>query len=631
MGAFYGYSQIEVVPIQRYTEKPTTKATARTAALSAMPLPFWDDFSFNIKSEMPNDTLWQADSKSVWVNNGTGINPPSIYVATFDGYDSTGKPYNSEILARGFADVMTSRPLKMADVAEANRNAVFMSFFFQFAGNGDKPEQGDALSLLFKNSNNQWVEVWSQTNDGTLTNTEFKEVPLINIRSKERILNEFFHNDFQFQFRSFGRLSGPYDVWNLDYVYVSNGKPKFNPAIGDFPDRTLQTPLSTLLKDYWAMPVKHYFSDVATNTAQSSVTVYNLRKDQKGGENVDYNRSLKIYSKENGNTFRDLGLIGDKDPLPYNTPRLVFTTIDNLSSTLSSYTNDKKVELKLSFVLNSKDMNDVTNPIVTGDYDPVVYRGINFKSNDTISATNILSDYYAYDDGKAEYGIKLNSKGTQLAYEFNMKTAESDSIVAIDMYFPKYGDDTNQYVQLFIAKTLPKTDGDFLFKQAYAVQRTTRNQFVRFKIPGQVTVKDKFYIGWQINSEAIIPVGLDRNSDSGSKIYTKTFGAENWEQNTKVYGNIMMRPVFGTPEKIISGVEPSATVKPYPNPNSGNFYLPLQAELIQLFDLSGKSIEFTVDNRVDKKQITLLNPATGLYFIRYFDQKWITEKVLVRQ
>ncbi|NOS91352.1 MAG: T9SS type A sorting domain-containing protein [Cyclobacteriaceae bacterium] len=633
---FYGYSQIEVVPIQRYTGKATTKSTARTTALSAMPLPFWDDFSFNIKNEVPNDTLWQTDSKSVWVNNGTGINPPSIYVAAFDGYDSTGKPYSTEILARGFADVMTSRPLKMADVAEANRNAVFMSFFFQFAGNGDKPEQGDALSLLFKNRDNQWIEVWSQTNDGTLDDTKFIEVSPINIRSKERAPDDFFHNDFQFQFRSFGRLSGPYDVWNLDYVYVSNGKSQYAPIYLDFPDRTVRSPLSSFLKDYWSIPLKHYLTDETSNTIKPSTNVTNRRLDQKkAGQPVDYSSIAEIYSKINAASVSII-LATDADidsALRYNSNYKI--TLDKTPS-LSGYNENDSLYIKLQFTLRSNDMirkpeeKGPNGVPIFGDYDTIVYKGINFKHNDVVTSESILSNYYAYDDGKAENGIKLNGKGTQLAYEFTLKTTTRESIVAIDMYFPNYGDDTNQFIQLFIADTLPANDNEYLLKQAYAVQRTTHNKFVRYKIPGAAAVKDKFYIGWQINSEAVIPVGLDRNSDTGSKIYSKTFGAENWVQNTKVYGSIMMRPVFGTPEKVTSGVEPSATVKPYPNPNSGNFYLPLRAELIQLFDLSGKAMEFTEANQVDKKQITILNPATGLYFVRYFDQKWVTEKVLVR-
>lgn len=631
----YCFSQLEIVPIYRHSGTRPTKATARTAELSAMSLPFWDDFSFNIKDEKPNDTLWEADSKSVWVNNGSGINPPSIYVATFDGYDATGKPYSAnDILAKGFADAMTSRSLKLGDVAPANRNAVFMTFFYQYAGNGDNPEPGDILSLLFKNADGQWIEVWSKTNDGTLTLDKFTEVT-INLRSKESKPDEFFHNGFQFQFRSFGRLSGPYDVWNVDYVYVSNGKAKeiFPPGNKgpylDFPDRAVITPMTGMLSDYWSMPAKHFFSNITNNIKTPKVTIASNRKDQIApfGETVNYSSEITIETK-NSATTQLLETATNPGNLNYQEPKNVSINIGAIPD-LSAWNSYDSLNLKVLFSLNSKDnIKKISDDV--GDWDEGVYKPINFKSNDTISAPNILSNYYAYDDGKAEFGIKLNGKGTQLAYEFNMKTTESDSIIAIDIYFPKYGDDTNQYIQLFIASSLPANENQYNFKQTYAVQRTTRNQFVRFKIPGAVAVKDKFYIGWQLNSEVVIPVGLDRNSDSGSKIYSKVLGSANWEQNTTVYGSIMMRPVFGKPATVISGVEPSAVVRPYPNPNSGFFYLPTEADRIQLFNLSGQSIDFVEMQLMDKKQISILTPTTGLYLVRYFNQQWVTEKIVVK-
>jgi hypothetical protein len=636
--ASYCFSQIEVVPIYRHSETTTTKATARTAELTPMSLPFWDDFSFNIKNETPNDTLWEIDSKSVWVNNGSGINPPSIYVATFDGYNATGNPYSAnDILAKGFADAMTSRPLKLGDVAPANRDAVFMTFFYQFAGNGDNPEPGDILSLLFKNAAGQWIEVWNKTNDGTLSTDKFIEAGPINIRSKESNPNDFFHNGFQFQFRSFGRLSGPYDVWNVDYVYVSNGKPKYLSNLGyqDFPDRTVMKPLTSFLKDYWAMPIKHFFSDVNGNVTAPYCLITNLRKDQVAGQPVNYNSKVIYFAKATSSTStinftKNQSIQGD---LKYDSvKKVILKQILDLSTNTERDSLNIKHEFRLTSNDNIKKPKglDANSNNVDGDYDTIVYKGINFLYNDVTTATNILSNYYAYDDGKAEFGIKLNGKGTQLAYEFNMKTTESDDVIAIDIYFPKYGDDTNQFIQLFITNSLPAADNEYSFKQSYAVQRTTRNQFVRFKIPDKVTVKDKFYIGWQLNSEAVIPIGLDRNTDSGSKIYTKVLGAANWEQNTTLYGSIMMRPVLGKAPDVVLDVDPSATGKPYPNPTAGIFHLPSEADRIQLFDLSGRSIDFTETQLADKKQISILTPATGLYLVRYFNQQWVTEKIVVK-
>jgi hypothetical protein len=83
--------QIRVIGLPRNDK--LNGANSRTKA-TELTLPFWDDFSFTV-TERPDNSLW-LDGANIWVNDGLGINPPSIRVATFDGTDGTGKPYNCE-------------------------------------------------------------------------------------------------------------------------------------------------------------------------------------------------------------------------------------------------------------------------------------------------------------------------------------------------------------------------------------------------------------------------------------------------------------------------------------------------------------------------------------------------------
>ena len=107
-----------------------------------MSLPFWDDFSFSNSPYYPHDTLWQ-NGKSVSLNFGIGINPPSLGVVTFDGLDSIGKPYDvNNALAKGYADSLVSRPISLDLVPTALRTTVYMSFYYQFMGNGEAPDPG---------------------------------------------------------------------------------------------------------------------------------------------------------------------------------------------------------------------------------------------------------------------------------------------------------------------------------------------------------------------------------------------------------------------------------------------------------------------------------------------------------
>ena len=61
-----------------------------------------------------------------------------------------------------------SRPILLNDVPASKRSTVFLSFFYQFEGNGDKPNPNDSLVLQFKKSDGSWITVWPLTGDVVL-------------------------------------------------------------------------------------------------------------------------------------------------------------------------------------------------------------------------------------------------------------------------------------------------------------------------------------------------------------------------------------------------------------------------------------------------------------------------------
>jgi hypothetical protein len=167
------FGQLEIVPILRSLPPNSTNKSARTTGVNPLPLPFWDDFSVGIsKGYYPNEKFW-VKSESVWVNSGTGINPPSLNVATFDGYDATGKPHSVNLLDKGLADSLTSQPLKLNDVARPIEVPIFISFYYQATGNGEAPDGGDVLSLLFKDNKGKWNEVWNSDENKNLDPNKF--------------------------------------------------------------------------------------------------------------------------------------------------------------------------------------------------------------------------------------------------------------------------------------------------------------------------------------------------------------------------------------------------------------------------------------------------------------------------
>ncbi|MEQ8425825.1 MAG: hypothetical protein RIA63_14000, partial [Cyclobacteriaceae bacterium] len=260
------FCQLTVIPIPKQVADKKSVANGRTKELTPMALPFWDDFSFPNVNGYPHDTLWQY-KQSVSVNPGTGINPPSLGVATFDGIDSLGNPYSGTDLDKGTADRLRSRPISLDLVPILERNSVYLSFYYQFRGNGEPPDPGDQLRVLFKNSSGNWIQVRTIENDGTLDATVFTQT-LIPVTG-----DEFYHDNFQFVILSYGRLSGPYDTWNIDYVYLNKGR---NASDTSYPDRTINLPLTSMLNGYYSMPYDHFMEDPTSNLTPPLISMHNL-------------------------------------------------------------------------------------------------------------------------------------------------------------------------------------------------------------------------------------------------------------------------------------------------------------------------------------------------------------------
>jgi hypothetical protein len=130
-----------------------------------------------------------------------------------------------------------------------------------------------------------------------------------------------------------------------------------------------------------------------------------------------------------------------------------------------------------------------------------------------------------------------------------------------------------------------------------------------------IGVQGSFYIGWKQTTSTVIAVGLDKNTDSGSSMYYNLNGL--WQKNINLTGSLMMRPVFGKNNRVITGVE-EVTVEQiaYPNPNNGVFYISKEASHIKLHDLTGKSVDFQLEDLGDTQKIDVQNAASGIYILQ---------------
>lgn len=620
-------------PGRQAPAKISVSQQTRQQAGEPLSLPFWDDFSF--ASGYPVDSLW-AINHSVFVNDGQGINPPSLNVATFDGYNENGLPYSSVPDETGYADTLESQPIKLADVPPQYQDSVYLSFFYQLGGNSDIPNPGDFLILEFKTTEG-WEEIHKFEVESNADPTIFNEIAI-------QIPNDpkYFHNDFQFRFISYGKISGSYDAWQLDYVYL-NRRVNDNEEVIDedlnineldkntnISDRAIVAPFTSIFNHgYYAIPYKHFLEDVNNNLKTPELTMFNLI-------DADFPQVTFYTSYFTITNFTDdvpttimanEDFTGSLESLPSR--EYAVRQIPQRPGDVSFSMPADVSEIQVKIGINSGD-NDASRDYFSR------YSPIDFRVNDTIRQTFTLSNYYAYDDGIAEYSMALVAQGNQFAYRFVMDDdVEMDTINGAYIYFPYAGGTVPETMQIFIFPDKGgKPDSAWIYRQTIPVTRTANNLFSEINFTQGVIVRDTFYIGYletETGDPDRIRIGLDASHDTGDQMYVRNSVFHQWRQNDELKGSAMIRPRFGKGD-IITGVDDEPNpVSIYPNPSRGEFYMKGPVDNLQIMTLTGQSISFSVEQALDVKKIQLSGTVPGLYIVRYrAGSKIYTNKILVR-
>jgi len=609
------------LPVNGASKSSKTQSTsARSQELQPRKLPFWEDFSAtpvgvagNKKSNYPVDSLW-VNNKTIWINNGIGINPPSLNVATFDGLDSAFLPYSNQVLPNGFRDSLVSQPINMgeADVTLAERTSVYLSFFYQWEGNGEAPDATDYLLVEFKNSLQKWEPVMTIFPKASFSRSVFYDT-LIKVEG-----DQFFHDSFQFRFKNYGRLSGPYDTWNVDYIYLNKNR---SVTDTDFPDQAISSTLTSLFNKYQSIPYDHFLNSSAIQSP--TFDVFNGLNDF---TDLTYLTEATFLNYDSGlvtETFiSNLG-VNDTSAINDDGSGIIFplekrtVTMQYVPSASASDQFDPKsdsVWVKLKVKLFTGDTFDPKTSGLANDYD-LNYLPIDFRANDTISANYFLNDYYAYDDGVAEYAAGLTQAGNRAAVLFEMLTSEPDTLVGIDIYVPDYGLSSNLTTDFYIYNDKDGLPGDVLYAiPSVSVQRKGLNVFQGIRIGEPFLVTSKFYVGWRAPVGGVLKLGLDYNNDAGDKIYVNTNGS--WVNNDDINGSLMIRPVFGSGKIILGVPEEESIVGVFPNPNHGEFNITGDFDKLYIVNSTGQEVPFQLQSNGSSHKVNLQHPASGLYLIK---------------
>lgn len=570
---------------------------------------FLDDFSY--EGPYPDTSFWLDNS--VFVNRDLPIAPITIGAATFDGVNANGYPYNFSAGAgtTGRADTLTSKPI---DLYYPGDTSVYFSFYYQAGGRGDWPYTSDSLVLEFKYPvSGNWQHVWATKGlSSAPSDSNWKYVSL-------HITNAgLLNKGFQFRFCNYATLSGTFDNWHLDYVYLNRNRTA-NDSVNIVQDVAFVYNTPSLINTYTVMPWRHYTTSHLKSRYSTTIRNNNNAVVFGGfGYNI-YDENDALLANYNGGAinfekFSDVGydtLSATRRPplsiapVNFNIPLLTARTKFRIESFLSASPN---------FI----------------------------EENDTVNHVQEFHNYFSYDDGTAETSFGLAGYlHAQIALKYTVTV--SDTLRCVDIYFnPQL---TNGNLFTFLLKvwsvagsgapgTPIFTSVDSLYRPIY--HQGGRNWFIRYYLESPVyfTAGSSFFIGFDQNTTQPINVGVDKNTNAQNLAYYNTSGI--W-QHPPITGTLMMHPVFGSAAEVV-GIDSETLADNkfivYPNPANDKlfFYSERVAgyEMIsfRIMDLFGRIIfENTINN---SEPIDVSAFSNGVYFINIkAGHKYSTHKFII--
>ena len=516
-----------------------------------------------------------------------GLNPRSLGVATFDGLNENGYPYQFGTTVTNYGDRLTSKPIDMSSVNASD--SVYLSFLYQPEGLGDVPESGDSLLLEFYAPQiDQWFHIWSVSGAAV---HPFKAVH-VNISDPK-----FFHKGFQFRISNYGGLSGALDHFHVDYVHLRSLSYSNDTIFKDF---AFSYPLNTLLKTYTAVPWDHYkASNTNKMTDSLEVKVYN------GSNTAENYQNGQVSILQNSATlgmFTLPGFLLAEGQINYN-PTALFTSHHDLSN---GYEYDKTL-LGIQQDFEVKASASAQFP--------------NFSQNDSTLFTQSFYNFYSYDDGSAEAAFGPTGVQARLAIRYD--SYEADSLIGVAMHFVPSVVDVSQ--KLFLLTVWDNDNGvpgnvlyeDDAFSPRQPVYISGQNNFETYYFTNneKVPVGTTFFVGWRQLDPNRLNLGLDRNIDHSNTIRYSVDGGNNWF-TSPFPGSAMLRPVFSTQIDAVLAVPAQAIEELlviYPNPSNTSITVSLKDKEINhltLFNSLGQIIRNVESNQIDLHEL-----ENGVYFV----------------
>lgn len=576
--------------------------------------PFFDDFS-SYDGVYPTNELWLDNS--VFRNTTLAKDPPSVGLVTFDGLNFRGDDY---IIVEGIGDRLTSKAIDLSNY-NASSN-VSLRFFLAPKGYGLPPDITDEFTVEFRNSQREWVKVATFAGTGNVPSDSIPPFVFNGISVDDP---QFLHEAFQFRFNAVTSPGGMIDLWHLDYVMLALN---INSNVDFFDDITLTQLPNGLLSNYTSMPLKHLKAnidnEVTTLVKSNFVNLFDIPLTLAGQIPVS------IIERNSGNVLTGQfqlvqgGSSVNLDPFVHksfsqNIPTSNLTSLKNNIQSLDD-NSIQVLETKYSFTPSSSQQ-------------------LLFAPNNTVKSVNILSNYFAHDDGSAEWQAVFDSPSGIEQFASKFHTNEADTLKYVQIMFPHVNIDvSNQLFNLNIwigqLDTMPEFSRPLLKPLFPSQVYDTLQGFTTYilddfggnAIPLGIPANTDFYVGIQQATAAPfgIPVGFDFQNPCNCNWLS--YDTENWFPFPSSYqGALMIRPVFGETNPTSHASEVAAQIAEialYPNPTSGELNIALKTGNYHDYELAiYNSFGQLVMQGALSQNVDLSAHANGIYFVNIINEK----------
>jgi hypothetical protein len=518
----------------------------------------------------------------VYLNDNYPVNPPTVTVATFDGVDSTGYPYDfSTINSYGVADYLTSKPIDLESNITDNDTTVYLSFFYQPEGIGNDPEEEDSLALeAYSPILGYWTHLWSTTGRELGAEQGFKQI-IVPIRGPLLLTK-----GFQFRFKNYGTLSGDFDHWHIDYVRLDKNRTSSDTLIFDLALAKIDR---TFLSSYYVMPYKYFKAAPASFLKPSvSCSIRNLSglspTSSSIALNIFHNGSL-VFLKNFGvvpflpQQLRSVSLLVDTFKFPSSNPPewIDFKVLYNFSSTIA--------------------------PTIDIPY------------NDTVYFNQAFRNYFQRDDGSAEAAYFIDSKGS-VAVKFEIPQA--DTLRALDMMFiPLSPAQLTAPFKIRVWQDSLGLPGAKLYESGGFLLPSLdgKNNPTLYLLDNPLVLPaGVFHVGWYQQDNERLNIGLDKNTNNNA--YT-SYNVDGIWYNSIIAGTPLIRPWLGAdPNVKVYQLVSNGRLTFFPNPAKDYFIINSEFNSqIEIFNQAGLLVDtFTATGSSMLYETSKL--SSGIYIIK---------------